>query len=60
MREKIVLSKEEDGALCKYILGMVEVELPLISNQVKEYVAEFTQERPNSFTIGMPPRSWLK
>ena len=60
MEGKGVLSKEEDDALCKYILGMVEIGLPLIPNQVREKVVEITQERPTSFTNGFPGRSWLK
>ena len=55
-----MLSKEDDDALRKYILEMAKIELPLIPNQVKEKVAEITQERPTSFTEGMLERSWLK
>ena len=54
---KGMLSKEEDDALCKYILGMAEIGLPLTPNQVREKVAEITQERPIPFTNGFPDRS---
>ena len=60
MGGKGVLSKEEDDALCKYILGMAEIGLPLTPIQVQHKVAEITQERPTPFTNGIPGRSWLK
>ena len=60
MGDKGMLSKEEDDALCKYILDMVEIRLPLSPNQVREKVAEITQERPTPFTNDFPGRSWLK
>ena len=42
MEGKGVLSKEEDDVLCKYILGMAEIGLPLTPIQVQHKVAEIT------------------
>ena len=52
-----VLTNEEDGALCKYILDMVEARLLFTSNQIKEKVVKMTKERPTFFKEGMPKRS---
>ena len=60
MGGKGVLTKEEDEALCKYVLDMAEVGLPFTPIQLQQKAAEITQERPTPFTNGMPGRSWLK
>ena len=60
MGGKGVLTKEEDEALCKYVLDMAEVGFPLTPIQLQQKAAEITQERPTPFTNGMPGRSWLK
>ena len=57
---KGVLTKEEDEALCKYVLDMAEIGLPLTPIQLQQKATKITQERPTPFTNGMPGRSWLK
>ena len=60
MGAKGILSIEEDEGLCKYILDMAEIGLPLTPIQVQQKAAEMTQERPTPFKGGMLGRSWFK
>ena len=43
MEGEWVLSKEEDEAVCKYILDMIEIGLPLIPIQMHDKIAKIIQ-----------------
>ena len=55
-----MLSVEEEAALEKYMIDMAEYGHPLSIEQLRWKVALMTQERPTSFTDGIPGRGWLR
>ena len=60
MEPKTILIKEDEGKLVEYIELMVHWGHPMTPMQVKNKVAEITQERETPFTRGIPRKSWLK
>ena len=55
-----VLTVDEEAALETYMIDMANYGHPLSTEQLKLKVALMTQERPTSFTDGIPGRGWLR
>ena len=60
MGPKTVLSAQEEEKVCDYINLMVNWGHPMTPLQLKNKVAEITQDRITPFKNGQPGKSWVK
>ena len=60
MEPKTILTKEEKDKLVEYIKLMVHWRHPITSMQIKNKIAEITQQREIFFKKGIIGKSWLR
>ena len=54
-----MLTVDEEAALETYMIDMAQYDHPLSTEKLRLKVALMTQERPTSFTDGIPEKEWL-